>query len=40
MYVDIGAYGIPKAPQFSAERTTRKIEGFVRDVHGYIVNYK
>jgi hypothetical protein len=34
MYVDIGAYGIPKTQTFNPEQTTRNLEDFVRKVHG------
>jgi len=36
MYVDIGAYGVPKNPDFHAENTTRRIEAFVRKIHGWV----
>ena len=39
MYVDIGVYGIPRAPDYEALHTTRQIEKFVRDVHGYQMLY-
>lgn len=34
MYVDIGAYGVPKVQPFCPEETTRKLEAFVRKVNG------
>lgn len=34
IYVDIGVYGVPKAPTFSAKESTRKIETFVAESHG------
>lgn len=34
MFMDIGAYGIPKRTSFQAEKTTRAIEAFVRKVNG------
>jgi len=39
MYVDIGAYGNPKSPSYSAKNSMRKIEKFVRDVKGYQALY-
>ena len=30
MFVDVGVYGVPKNPRFEAEKTTRKVEEFVR----------
>lgn len=30
MFVDVGVYGVPKNERFDAERTTRKVEEFVR----------
>ena len=30
MFVDVGVYGVPKNDRFDAERTTRKVEEFVR----------
>ncbi|XP_014668705.1 PREDICTED: delta(24)-sterol reductase-like [Priapulus caudatus] len=39
MFVDIGAYGAPKAPQYHAETTTRLIEEYVRSVDGYQMLY-
>ena len=37
MYVDIGAYGTPKARGFSTVPSTRKLEDFVIDVKGLVV---
>lgn len=34
MYVDIGVYGVPKVQGFHPEKTTRRIEEFVRKVNG------
>lgn len=34
MYVDVGLYGVPKALDYEAVKTTRKAEAFVRNVHG------
>ncbi|KAI9219739.1 hypothetical protein BC828DRAFT_406427 [Blastocladiella britannica] len=39
LYVDIGAYGVPKAPSFHHETTLARIEEFVRDVQGYSACY-
>lgn len=36
LYVDIGAYGEPKVKHFDATTSTRQLEKFVRDVHGYV----
>lgn len=36
LYVDIGAYGEPKVKHFEAKASTRQLEKFVRDVHGYV----
>ena len=30
MFVDVGVYGVPRNDRFDAERTTRKVEEFVR----------
>ena len=30
MFVDVGVYGVPKNDRFDAEKTTRKVEEFVR----------
>ena len=35
MYVDIGAYGTPKARNFSTIPSTRRLEDFVSKVNGY-----
>ena len=37
MYVDIGAYGEPKVPNFHPRETTRKIEQFVRKNNGLVL---
>ncbi|XP_037112988.1 delta(24)-sterol reductase-like [Syngnathus acus] len=34
LYVDIGTYGEPKVKHFEATASTRRLEKFVRDVHG------
>ncbi|XP_028818208.1 delta(24)-sterol reductase [Denticeps clupeoides] len=39
LYVDIGAYGEPKVKQFEARASTRQLETFVRDVHGFQMLY-
>ncbi|XP_011499083.1 PREDICTED: delta(24)-sterol reductase-like [Ceratosolen solmsi marchali] len=39
MYVDVGVYGIPGTRDYEATRTTREIEKFVSDVHGYQMLY-
>jgi len=39
MFVDVGVYGVPKNDRFDAERTTRKIEEFVRNVSGFQMMY-
>jgi len=39
MYVDVGAYGIPKAKNYNAENTTRNLESFVRKVYGFQMLY-
>lgn len=36
LYVDIGAYGEPKVKHFEATASTRQLEKFVRDVHGWV----
>lgn len=36
LYVDIGAYGEPNVKHFDATASTRQLEKFVRDVHGYV----
>ena len=30
MFVDVGVYGVPQTERYDAERTTRKVEEFVR----------
>uniref|UniRef100_A0A3P8UZR1 Delta(24)-sterol reductase n=1 Tax=Cynoglossus semilaevis TaxID=244447 RepID=A0A3P8UZR1_CYNSE len=39
LYVDIGAYGEPKVKHFEAKASTRQLEKFVRDVHGFQMLY-
>ncbi|KAK2159843.1 hypothetical protein LSH36_145g06026 [Paralvinella palmiformis] len=39
MYVDIGAYGAPKQPSYRCVETTRRLEKFVRDHHGFQMLY-
>ena len=43
MYVDLGAYGIPKAVQlkqpFDAMATSRRVEDYVQSVHGFQMLY-
>uniref|UniRef100_W5L1N3 Delta(24)-sterol reductase n=1 Tax=Astyanax mexicanus TaxID=7994 RepID=W5L1N3_ASTMX len=39
LYVDIGAYGEPKVKHFEAQASTRQLEKFVRDVHGFQMLY-
>lgn len=39
MYVDIGAYGIPKVPKFEARESLRRVEEYVRSVRGYQMLY-
>ncbi|XP_019752424.1 delta(24)-sterol reductase [Hippocampus comes] len=39
LYVDIGAYGEPKVKHFEATASTRRLEKFVRDVHGFQMLY-
>uniref|UniRef100_H3DJS5 Delta(24)-sterol reductase n=1 Tax=Tetraodon nigroviridis TaxID=99883 RepID=H3DJS5_TETNG len=39
LYVDIGAYGEPKVKHFEATASTRQLEKFVRDVHGFQMLY-
>lgn len=34
MFVDIGTYGVPKVDDFHPVKTTRRVESFVRSVHG------
>lgn len=38
LYVDIGTYGVPKVSNFHPVETTRRVESFVRNVKGYILN--
>ncbi|XP_034979163.1 delta(24)-sterol reductase [Zootoca vivipara] len=39
LYVDVGAYGEPKTKHFEAKASTRQIEKFVRNVHGFQMLY-
>lgn len=39
MFVDVGAYGVPRVPSFEASSTTRILESFVRRVKGYQALY-
>ena len=39
MFVDVGVYGVPKNERFDAEKTTRKVEEFVRNVAGFQMMY-
>merc|ERR1719510_195892 len=39
MFVDVGVYGVPKNDRFDAEKTTRKVEEFVRNVNGFQMMY-
>ena len=39
MYVDIGVYGVPQQERFDPEKTTRKLEEFVRHVGGFKMLY-
>nr|XP_061790164.1 delta(24)-sterol reductase-like [Nerophis lumbriciformis] len=39
LYVDVGAYGEPKVKHFEATMSTRRLEKFVRDVHGFQMLY-
>ncbi|KAK7889562.1 hypothetical protein WMY93_025122 [Mugilogobius chulae] len=39
LYVDIGAYGEPRVKHFEATASTRQLEKFVRDVHGFQMLY-
>lgn len=39
MYVDIGAYGAPKTPNYRCVETTRRLEKFVREHHGFQMLY-
>ncbi|XP_050995101.1 delta(24)-sterol reductase [Labeo rohita] len=39
LYVDIGAYGEPKVKHFEAKSSTRQLEKFVREVHGFQMLY-
>ena len=39
MYVDIGLYGVPQREQFDPEKTSRKVEEFVRNIGGFQMMY-
>ena len=39
MFVDVGVYGVPKREDFDAEKTTRKVEEFVRSLGGFQMMY-
>ena len=39
LFVDVGVYGVPKNDRFDAEKTTRKVEEFVRNVDGFQMMY-
>ncbi|KAK8405965.1 hypothetical protein O3P69_006992 [Scylla paramamosain] len=39
LYVDIGSYGTPGVDNFHPERTTRRVEAFVRKVKGFQMMY-
>ncbi|KAJ8278986.1 hypothetical protein COCON_G00060520 [Conger conger] len=39
LYVDIGAYGEPRVKHFQARASTRQLEKFVREVHGFQMLY-
>jgi len=39
MFVDVGVYGVPKRPGFDAEKITRNVEEFVRNVNGFQMMY-
>lgn len=39
MYIDVGLYGAPKALDYEAVNTTRKVESFVRRLHGFQMLY-
>ncbi|XP_071117270.1 delta(24)-sterol reductase-like isoform X1 [Haliotis cracherodii] len=39
LYVDIGAYGAPKNPSFNTIPSTRRIESYVKKVHGFQMLY-
>jgi delta24-sterol reductase len=39
MFVDVGAYGVPKAPGYQAELRHRSVEKWVRDVKGFQALY-
>lgn len=40
MYVDVGAYGVTTKEGYHHERTTRKLEAFVRSVKGWDIVFK
>ena len=39
MFVDVGAYGVPKQKGFNSSETLRRVEKFVRDVKGFQALY-
>ncbi|RHY99961.1 hypothetical protein DYB31_014565 [Aphanomyces astaci] len=39
LFVDIGAYGVPSVANFHPVHTTRRIEAFVRNHHGFQMMY-
>ncbi|XP_007428264.1 delta(24)-sterol reductase [Python bivittatus] len=39
LYVDVGAYGMPQTKHFEAMASTRQLEKFVRNVHGFQMLY-
>ncbi|CCD71661.1 Delta(24)-sterol reductase homolog dhcr-24 [Caenorhabditis elegans] len=39
MYVDVGAYGVTSKDGYHHERTTRRLESFVRSVNGFQMTY-
>jgi delta24-sterol reductase len=39
MFVDVGAYGTPKCPMFTAKESCRKVEHYVQSVHGFQMLY-
>ena len=39
MYVDVGAYGVPKIAEFDANKALRNVEKFAREVNGFQMLY-
>ena len=39
MYVDVGAYGAPRIPDFDANKALRNVEKFAREVNGFQMLY-